>query len=145
MKPVPPHNIILLLLSLCFKFSAFDMEREREWRQRENALKVQIAQLEATLKADLGEKGNILDRLTAEREATERQDKQNRELQREYYKLKEQHDELKEKMKFFTKVIRCNLCISRLHQKSFVIEDFLLLLIIETWLKKQYLQHFMFI
>ena len=33
------------------------MEREREWRQRENALKVQIAQLEATLKADLGEKG----------------------------------------------------------------------------------------
>ncbi|XP_067934908.1 protein fantom-like [Watersipora subatra] len=83
--------------------SAFDMEREREWRQRENALKVQIAQLEATLKADLGEKGNILDRLTAEREATERQEKQHRELQREYYKLKEQHDELKEKMKFFTK------------------------------------------
>ena len=38
-------------------YSAFDMEREREWRQRENALKVQIAQLEATLKADLGEKG----------------------------------------------------------------------------------------
>ena len=48
--------------------------------------------------------GNILDRLTAEREATERQEKQHRELQREYYKLKEQHDELKEKMKFFTKV-----------------------------------------
>lgn len=41
----------------CLYFSAFDMEREREWRQRENALKVQIAQLEATLKADLGEKG----------------------------------------------------------------------------------------
>ena len=36
------------------------MEREREWRQRENALKVQIAQLEATLKADLGEKGESL-------------------------------------------------------------------------------------
>ena len=36
------------------------MEREREWRQRENALKVQIAQLEATLKADLGEKGETV-------------------------------------------------------------------------------------
>lgn len=48
--------------------------------------------------------GNILDRLTAERERVERQDKESRELQREYYKLKEQHDELKEKMKFFTKV-----------------------------------------
>ena len=46
--------------------SAFDLEREREWRQRENALKVQIAQLEATLKADVGEKGSILDRLTSE-------------------------------------------------------------------------------
>lgn len=47
--------------------SAFDMEREREWRQRENALKVQIAQLEATLKADLGEKGGILDKLAVEK------------------------------------------------------------------------------
>jgi protein fantom len=43
------------------------MEREREWRQRENALKVQIAQLEATLKADLGEKGGILDKLAIEK------------------------------------------------------------------------------
>ena len=43
------------------------MEREREWRKRENALKVQIAQLEATLKADVGEKGNILDKLTGEK------------------------------------------------------------------------------
>ena len=43
------------------------MEREREWRQRENALKVQIAQLEATLKADVGEKGSILDKLSDER------------------------------------------------------------------------------
>lgn len=48
-------------------YSAFDLEREREWRQRENALKVQIAQLEATLKADLGEKGGILDKLAIEK------------------------------------------------------------------------------
>ena len=47
--------------------SAFSMEREREFREKERALKIQIAQLEATLKSDVGEKGNILDRLTAER------------------------------------------------------------------------------
>lgn len=45
-----------------------------------------------------------MDRLTLEREAAEKRDKENRELQREYYRLKEQHDELKEKMRFFTKV-----------------------------------------
>ena len=50
-----------------FVRSAFDLEREREWRQKENALKVQIAQLEATLKADLGEKGGILDKLSIEK------------------------------------------------------------------------------
>ena len=53
--------------SLMNIYSAFDLEREREWRQKENALKVQIAQLEATLKADLGEKGGILDKLAIEK------------------------------------------------------------------------------
>ena len=38
-----------------------------EWRQKENALKVQIAQLEATMKSDLGEKGSIIDRYATER------------------------------------------------------------------------------
>ena len=47
--------------------SAFSLEREREFRERERALKIQIAQLEATLKSDLGEKGSILDKLTSER------------------------------------------------------------------------------
>lgn len=47
--------------------SAFSLEREREFRERERTLKIQIAQLEATLKSDVGEKGNILDRLNTER------------------------------------------------------------------------------
>jgi len=47
--------------------SAFDLEKEREWRAKEKALKLQIAQLEATLKADVGEKGGILDKLCEER------------------------------------------------------------------------------
>lgn len=47
--------------------SAFSLEREREFREKERVLKIQIAQLEATLKADVGEKGSILDRLNTER------------------------------------------------------------------------------
>jgi protein fantom len=47
--------------------SAFSLERDREFREKERALKIQIAQLEATLKSDVGEKGSILDRLNNER------------------------------------------------------------------------------
>lgn len=61
------ENQILKEANEKFVSSAFDLEREREWRQRENQLKVQIAQLEATLKADLGEKGGILDKYAIER------------------------------------------------------------------------------
>ncbi|XP_064640394.1 protein fantom-like isoform X3 [Lineus longissimus] len=83
--------------------SAFDLERERDWRQRENALKVQIAQLEATLKADVGEKGGIIDKYAEERDARDKAEKELSEKQIQFYELKEEHDELKEKMKFFTK------------------------------------------
>ncbi|KAK2146667.1 hypothetical protein LSH36_590g01020 [Paralvinella palmiformis] len=83
--------------------SAFDLEREREWRQKENALKVQIAQLEATLRADVGEKGSILDRLSSERDAHETLEEEHRELRINYFQLKQDYDELRDKMKFFTK------------------------------------------
>ncbi|XP_067651381.1 protein fantom-like isoform X3 [Haliotis asinina] len=83
--------------------SAFDLEREREWRQRENALKVQIAQLEATLKADLGEKGGIIDKYAMERDENEKLAREFQELQVKYFQIKEQYDDLEEKMKFFTK------------------------------------------
>lgn len=61
------ENQILKEANEKFVSSAFDLEREREWRQRENQLKVQIAQLEATLKADLGEKGGIIDKYAIEK------------------------------------------------------------------------------
>nr|KAG5707913.1 hypothetical protein BaRGS_031644 [Batillaria attramentaria] len=83
--------------------SAFDLEREREWRQRENKLKVQIAQLEATLKSDLGEKGSIIDRYANERDAHEKLQQEFRELQIQYFTMKEQFDDMQEKLKFFTK------------------------------------------
>ncbi|RUS82637.1 hypothetical protein EGW08_009590 [Elysia chlorotica] len=83
--------------------SAFDLEQETKWRQRENALKVQIAQLEATLKSDLGEKGSVIDRYAQERDAHEKLQDEYRKLQIEYFTQKEQMDDLNEKMKFFTK------------------------------------------
>jgi protein fantom len=61
--------------------SAFSMEREREFREKERALKIQIAQLEATLKSDVGEKGTILDRLTAEREQYDKLNTESRDMQ----------------------------------------------------------------
>ncbi|XP_062566792.1 protein fantom-like [Saccostrea cucullata] len=97
------ENQILKEANEKFVSSAFDLEREREWRQRENQLKVQIAQLEATLKADLGEKGGILDKYAIEKETHEQLQAQFREMQLEHYQLKEEYDDLKEKMKFFTK------------------------------------------
>lgn len=83
--------------------SAFDLEREREWRQRENKLKVQIAQLEATLKSDLGEKGSIIDRYAHERDAHEKLQQEYREQQIHHFSMKEQFDDMQEKLKFFTK------------------------------------------
>lgn len=82
--------------------SAFDMQREREWRQRECALKVQLAQLEATLKADLGEKGNVIDRLNTEIAEHEAAEQKLKEVRIEYFQLKEEYDDLKNKMSFFT-------------------------------------------
>ncbi|CAC5421683.1 RPGRIP1L [Mytilus coruscus] len=97
------ENQILKEANEKFVNSAFDLEREREWRQRENALKVQIAQLEATLKADLGEKGGILDKLARESDQFEKLQQDYRSMQVEHYQLKEEYDDLKEKMRFFTK------------------------------------------
>lgn len=47
--------------------SAFNADREREFREKERALQLKIAQLEATMKADMNERGSLLDRITTER------------------------------------------------------------------------------
>ena len=94
-----------------------------------------MEQLRATLNSDLQEKNDILDKLTNERgklsvfllrtkglwprscyffssvsstlfpESAEKLQTELREMRVQHYTLKEQHDDLKEKMKFFTKVI----------------------------------------
>lgn len=82
--------------------STFDAEREREHRAKEKQYQIKIAQLEATIKADVTEKNVVLDRLTSERDVSDSSQKQYRELQVQYYALKEKHDDLTEKLKFFT-------------------------------------------
>ena len=98
---LPCHWVLIRWLG--FHGSAFDLEREREWKQKENALKVQVAQLEATLRADVGEKGSILDRLNDERDEHEKMEAELREMRVKFYQTKQENDELKDKMKFFTK------------------------------------------
>ncbi|CAF2968203.1 unnamed protein product [Rotaria sp. Silwood2] len=83
--------------------SAFNGDREREFREKERALKLQIAQLEATIKADLGERGTLLDRLTLEKDSTKRTDDEHRSMHLKYLEMKEKYDDLAEKMRFFEK------------------------------------------
>ena len=47
--------------------SAFSAAHEEQWKLKEQQLKIQIAQLETTLKSDLTDKTEILDRLKTER------------------------------------------------------------------------------
>lgn len=82
--------------------SAFNLEREREFREREKALKLQIAQLEATLKTDVGEKGSILDKLTAERTSYDKLNNEFREMQVKYYEMKQKFDDMNEKIQFLS-------------------------------------------
>ncbi|RMX59574.1 hypothetical protein pdam_00003649, partial [Pocillopora damicornis] len=83
--------------------SAFDAERERQHRAKYRQMEVEMEQLRATLHSDLQEKNDILDKLTSERESAEKLNAELRELRVQHYTLKEQYDDLKEKMKFFTK------------------------------------------
>uniref|UniRef100_A0A4W3JJA7 RPGRIP1 like n=1 Tax=Callorhinchus milii TaxID=7868 RepID=A0A4W3JJA7_CALMI len=83
--------------------SAFDMTHEQQWKLKEQQLKLQIAQLETALKSDLADKNEILDKIKLEREQNERLSQENKELQLHYLQHKQQLDELKDRMKFFTK------------------------------------------
>uniref|UniRef100_A0A671QNJ3 RPGRIP1 like n=1 Tax=Sinocyclocheilus anshuiensis TaxID=1608454 RepID=A0A671QNJ3_9TELE len=95
-----------LLKENCDKLvqSAFDVSQEQKWKTREQQLKLQVAQLETALKSDLADKNQILDKIKAERDLYEKLMQENKELQLRYLEQKQQLDEMKERMKFFTKV-----------------------------------------
>ncbi|KAM9122377.1 protein fantom isoform 3-T3 [Pangshura tecta] len=83
--------------------SAFSVSHEQQWKLKEQQLKLQIAQLETALKSDLADKSEILDRMKLERDQNEKLTQENKELQMHYLEHKQQLDELKNRMKFFTK------------------------------------------
>ncbi|XP_019629312.1 PREDICTED: protein fantom-like [Branchiostoma belcheri] len=97
------ENDIIKEANTQLQMSAFDAERERQHRATETKLRVQIAQLEATLRSDLHEKNEVLDRVTLERSQNDKMREEQKNLQIQYYSTKQELDELKQKMQFFTK------------------------------------------
>ncbi|KAI5100549.1 protein fantom [Silurus meridionalis] len=83
--------------------NAFDVSQEQKWKTREQQLKLQIAQLEMALKSDLTDKNQILDKIKTERDLNEKLSNENKEIRRSYLEQKQQLDEIKDRMKFFTK------------------------------------------
>ncbi|XP_008112094.1 protein fantom isoform X2 [Anolis carolinensis] len=83
--------------------SAFGVTHDQKWKLKEQQLKLEIAQLEAALKSDLADKNNILDRMKVEQDQNEKLAQENQELRLQYLEQKQQLDEMKNRMKFFTK------------------------------------------
>ena len=80
--------------------SAYDLERERQFHATENALKLQVAQLETTLKSDLGEKKTLQDSLVREREQYAKLEAEFQDLQAKYFTLKESSEGQEEKLRY---------------------------------------------
>ena len=60
--------------------------------------------MEATLKADVGEKGTILDKLNNERDQYDKLNTEMRDVQVKYFEMKQKYDDMNEKMQFLSKV-----------------------------------------
>ena len=68
LRDAQKENAILRESNAKLLDSAYNVERERQFTAAENALKVQVAQLETTLKADLNDKKMLSEALAGERE-----------------------------------------------------------------------------
>ncbi|XP_032854500.2 protein fantom isoform X1 [Tyto alba] len=104
------YNRQLTLGSACFtdlkEISVFSMTHEQQWKLKEQQLKLQIAKLESTIESDLAYKNEILDKIKVERDQKEKLMQENKDLQLCYLEQKQQLDELKNHIKFLTKVQR---------------------------------------
>ncbi|KAK2842876.1 hypothetical protein Q5P01_013076 [Channa striata] len=80
--------------------SALDISQQQKWQIREQQLRLQIAQLEAALKADLVDKNEILDKIKAERETSEKLTEENKKLQIQFLEQKQQIEELNKRLEF---------------------------------------------
>uniref|UniRef100_A0A8U8C8V5 RPGRIP1 like n=1 Tax=Geospiza parvula TaxID=87175 RepID=A0A8U8C8V5_GEOPR len=95
-----------LLKENCDKLhnSVFSLPHEQQWKSKEQQLKLQIAKLEAAIKNDLADKNEILDKIKVERDQKEKLMQDNKDLQLRYLEQKQQLDDLKNQVKFLTKV-----------------------------------------
>ncbi|XP_074489420.1 protein fantom [Sebastes fasciatus] len=83
--------------------SAFDVSRQQKWQIQEQQLKLQIAQLETALKADLVDKNEILDKIKAERDTSEKLSEENKKLKLQFLEQKQQLEELNDRLKFYSR------------------------------------------
>ncbi|XP_041794749.1 protein fantom [Chelmon rostratus] len=83
--------------------SAFDVSQQQKWQIQEQQLKLQIVQLETALKADLVDKNQILDKIRAERETSEKLTEENKKLQIGFLEQKQQLEELNDRLKSYSR------------------------------------------
>uniref|UniRef100_A0A8C8H7J3 C2 domain-containing protein n=1 Tax=Oncorhynchus tshawytscha TaxID=74940 RepID=A0A8C8H7J3_ONCTS len=95
----------VLLKDNCDKLvnSAFDVSQDQTFRMREQQLKLQIAQLELALKSDLTDKNEILDKIKVERDMNEKLSQEKEDIQLRFLEQKQQLDEIRDRIKFYTK------------------------------------------
>ncbi|KAM7002344.1 protein fantom [Tautogolabrus adspersus] len=83
--------------------SALDVSRQQKWQIQEQQLRLQIAQLETALQADLVDKNEILDKIKAERDISEKLTEENKKLHVRFLEQKQQIDELNDRLKFYSR------------------------------------------
>ena len=88
-KDLQKDNTILREANEKLLSSAFDIERERSHQATEAALKLQISQLETTLKSDLNDKRRLTDALAKERETCAQLESDFQDLQSKFFAMKE--------------------------------------------------------
>ncbi|TRY74599.1 hypothetical protein TCAL_00595 [Tigriopus californicus] len=102
-KDLQKENAILRESNSKLLDSAYNLERERQFQATENALKIQVAQLEATLKSDLNDKKALQEALMKEREQYAKIEGEYQELQGKYFAVKENIEGQEEKLAYFAK------------------------------------------
>ena len=103
MSDLSNDNVILREANEKLLSSAFDIEKERKFMAVENALKVQISQLETTLKSDLNDKSRLTDALANERENYSQLESDFNDLQSKFLKMKEEIENQEDKLQYFSK------------------------------------------
>ncbi|XP_076809545.1 protein fantom-like isoform X2 [Clavelina lepadiformis] len=82
--------------------SAFDREKEQQWREMERKLRTQIAQLEVAIKADMSDKNIVLERISNERGYVSRIHSDSRKAHGELDRLKHENQDLRERLKLYS-------------------------------------------